>query len=551
MICTSQSVDMEIERQGQDHLYPEPCFYISNNGPYLHHPNLYPMIPGSGNPTNIDLRHFPNNHDSNMFYGSHFNGIQHHNPFTTTEFGASSGFHNPCMIPPSGGRLFPVPHVSTDQLTSSSHSGIVGVPTDEFGANHFMDGFRGSGKRKTAELIPGNYHQVNGSESSSSSSLGMQMLSTNVHQSEERLESGATLVDAAASVPPEYIVNGIPPTTGTRSGRSVRSRSNMLDIQMESTVMNNGINHFAQGNYVAQSFQPPSWVEQQFRTTGNDGSTSTWNYPPAMPYVNGGNVNGGPSESPNMGGQGYPGTISSRNSPVILNPPMLHNPHPHHHFHPPPPAMQAVHAHNNYNLQPLFPSFRHPTNNVLHHATTNNSLDDSEVGSRSMRPFPSNGLRVYRPHRNGLQPPVTATARPHLRFMSEEEVALLEIPGYYEVGTSTDRHRDMRLDIDDMSYEELLDLGERIGNVITGLPEETILSHLKTKWYSPMAVNRNQDMETCVVCQVEYNNQEKVAILDCGHQYHVDCIKRWLQVKNVCPICKVPAINGEDGQTAM
>ncbi|KAL5698002.1 RING-type E3 ubiquitin transferase [Ranunculus cassubicifolius] len=127
-----------------------------------------------------------------------------------------------------------------------------------------------------------------------------------------------------------------------------------------------------------------------------------------------------------------------------------------------------------------------------------------------------------------------------------QEVAILEFPGFYEVGSSTDRHRDMRLDIDDMSYEELLALGERIGNVVTGFPKETISSHLKTKVYhSTTTKDTNNETETCTVCQVEFKDAEKVGSLDCGHEYHVDCIKRWLQVKNVCPICKVPAINVE------
>lgn len=34
-----------------------------------------------------------------------------------------------------------------------------------------------------------------------------------------------------------------------------------------------------------------------------------------------------------------------------------------------------------------------------------------------------------------------------------QEVALLEIPDLYEVGNLVDHHRDMRLDIEDMSYE--------------------------------------------------------------------------------------------------
>lgn len=121
-------------------------------------------------------------------------------------------------------------------------------------------------------------------------------------------------------------------------------------------------------------------------------------------------------------------------------------------------------------------------------------------------------------------------------------VAVLEFPEFYEeVGNLIDHHRDMRLDIEDMSYEvswstlflfctawfwlyfywpltgkfakwpqELLALGERIGNVNTGLPEEAITSKLKTRTYSTFAININleeaapidQETDSCIICQV-------------------------------------------------
>ncbi|KAL7219095.1 hypothetical protein ACSBR2_012219 [Camellia fascicularis] len=47
------------------------------------------------------------------------------------------------------------------------------------------------------------------------------------------------------------------------------------------------------------------------------------------------------------------------------------------------------------------------------------------------------------------------------------------------------QYGNMRLDVDDMSYEELLALGERIGNVNTGLSEDMISKCLReTKIYS-------------------------------------------------------------------
>ena len=34
-----------------------------------------------------------------------------------------------------------------------------------------------------------------------------------------------------------------------------------------------------------------------------------------------------------------------------------------------------------------------------------------------------------------------------------QDVTIFDMPDFYEVGNFVDRHRDMRLDIEDMSYE--------------------------------------------------------------------------------------------------
>ena len=61
-----------------------------------------------------------------------------------------------------------------------------------------------------------------------------------------------------------------------------------------------------------------------------------------------------------------------------------------------------------------------------------------------------------------------------------EDVMILGQSVYFGVADIHDRHRDMRLDVDNMSYEELLALEECIGNVSTGLSEETILKSYET-----------------------------------------------------------------------
>ncbi|KAM1118940.1 hypothetical protein ACFX2I_043195 [Malus domestica] len=124
-----------------------------------------------------------------------------------------------------------------------------------------------------------------------------------------------------------------------------------------------------------------------------------------------------------------------------------------------------------------------------------------------------------------------------LRF---EDVMILDQSVLFGVADIHDRHRDMRLDVDNMSYEELLALEERIGNVNTGLSEETISKRLKHKKY--IAVGSSADTEPCCVCQEEYNGGEDLGTLECGHDFHSECIKQWLMHKNLCPICKTTAL---------
>ncbi|XP_076934904.1 E3 ubiquitin-protein ligase MBR2-like [Bidens hawaiensis] len=105
-----------------------------------------------------------------------------------------------------------------------------------------------------------------------------------------------------------------------------------------------------------------------------------------------------------------------------------------------------------------------------------------------------------------------------------------------------DRHRDLRLDVDNMSYEELLALEERIGDVNTGLSEEVILKSMKQRKHIALMAILTQKLEPCCICQEDYATDDNIGSLDCGHDFHTDCIKQWLAQKNICPICKMPGL---------
>ncbi|KAH7441042.1 hypothetical protein KP509_03G023000 [Ceratopteris richardii] len=122
-------------------------------------------------------------------------------------------------------------------------------------------------------------------------------------------------------------------------------------------------------------------------------------------------------------------------------------------------------------------------------------------------------------------------------FMWEANLILGGIP-------VQDQYRDLRLDIDSMSYEDLLALEESIGNVCTGLEKDAISSCLKSKLYTinnDLAPNQENSELRCSICQVDFEEGNELGTLKCGHSHHVQCIEEWLMRKNQCPICKSSA----------
>ncbi|GMH23117.1 hypothetical protein Nepgr_024960 [Nepenthes gracilis] len=127
-----------------------------------------------------------------------------------------------------------------------------------------------------------------------------------------------------------------------------------------------------------------------------------------------------------------------------------------------------------------------------------------------------------------------------------EGLTIVDRSSLYGSRNLFDQHREMRLDIDNMSYEELLVLGERIGSVNTGLSEDLLPKCLTETLYC--SLGQMQDEDRCIICLEEYQNMEEVGTLKaCGHDYHVKCIKKWLTMKNLCPICKASALPDKHG----
>ncbi|KAL3636896.1 hypothetical protein CASFOL_019195 [Castilleja foliolosa] len=314
-------------------------------------------------------------------------------------------------------------------------------------------------------------------------------------------------------------------------------------VQPDSAVLGRNNGHLMQGGFVAP---PPivvglpggnMWPDGHFGSNNVDAGAFGWNHAP-IPYVHhavdmSASVNG----------------ANNRNSNGYMPPPFAegHIPNPHHHHHPLP--MQGARGYNNVNL----PLSQVSSNSGINYHQFQDIVDVRPTFIASPH-VPPTGFRLYRPQQREIVFDSSARANisPFLRMLPEDEVAILEFPGYQEVvADSMDQHRDMRLDIDHMSYEELLALEEHIGCVGTGLPEGFIRDYLKVRTFtsSPARLNLegqispNQPINFCVICQTDYEKKDKIGTIDCGHEYHKECIKKWLLLKNTCPVCKSTALS--------
>lgn len=53
--------------------------------------------------------------------------------------------------------------------------------------------------------------------------------------------------------------------------------------------------------------------------------------------------------------------------------------------------------------------------------------------------------------------------------------------------------------------------------------------------------------ESCTICTEKYSLNEDVLLLSCNHAYHKDCIEKWFQEQNMCPICR-KKVSGDSDQ---
>uniref|UniRef100_H3AFK7 RING-type E3 ubiquitin transferase n=1 Tax=Latimeria chalumnae TaxID=7897 RepID=H3AFK7_LATCH len=112
-------------------------------------------------------------------------------------------------------------------------------------------------------------------------------------------------------------------------------------------------------------------------------------------------------------------------------------------------------------------------------------------------------------------------------------------------GLTTSRHTSAVRE----SYEELLQLEDRLGSVSRGAVQNTIEKYTfphKYKKRRPQEVKEEKEEgeesdtdEKCTICLSILEDGEDVRRLPCMHLFHQVCVDQWLATSKKCPICRV------------
>ncbi|KAJ8374040.1 hypothetical protein SKAU_G00046200 [Synaphobranchus kaupii] len=91
-------------------------------------------------------------------------------------------------------------------------------------------------------------------------------------------------------------------------------------------------------------------------------------------------------------------------------------------------------------------------------------------------------------------------------------------------------------------YEALLAFEERQGAAVAkNCLSQREIQRLPTKAFNPAY---SAGKTECQICFSSYTEGEQLRMLPCLHDYHVQCIDRWLKESATCPICRIDVSEG-------
>jgi len=77
-----------------------------------------------------------------------------------------------------------------------------------------------------------------------------------------------------------------------------------------------------------------------------------------------------------------------------------------------------------------------------------------------------------------------------------------------------------------------------MGDGQAGATENDIRNLPVKRYNSHEMQDAEGDRTTCVVCMADFEEGEELRVLPCSHEFHTQCVDRWLKVKRDCPLCR-------------
>jgi len=136
----------------------------------------------------------------------------------------------------------------------------------------------------------------------------------------------------------------------------------------------------------------------------------------------------------------------------------------------------------------------------------------------------------------------------HADQFSQEDFAAIRAAMQEEIYVNEEQEAE-HMDSSELSYETLLRIGERIGDVKKERWAMEAAAHIKKlpifKFACHLADGKdeNDSCVKCLVCQHPYVESESLRQLPCQHVFHTECIDQWLSNKGECPYCRQNIVN--------
>ena len=160
------------------------------------------------------------------------------------------------------------------------------------------------------------------------------------------------------------------------------------------------------------------------------------------------------------------------------------------------------------------------------------------AASRTRTSRPRTRQRRGAPNDAYLQNLVERHIAPHLPQLSITGNSNETAPHFLTVGDWSSRLSWVH-DLD--THPDRAEMRTFLTRIMNDGQESRGLSKSELRCLSSFAAKRDQIRDPCCICIEPISEGQQATMLPCTHAFHAPCIKRWLAVSDVCPLCKMSA----------